>query len=921
MQYKWKLSCWALLISSSFVQNANADVGGESNFCRNFILDENKKTGTKIRTSMFYNENLESTEAEVEKPKQCIRIKAFGKDGTVSTPHETVTIESSSLNLLGNIGYHIESYQHKDGNELKIVRKYTEEIPADSENSDRVSYKNGILTISGKDPVIAQLTNNSTVYFNEVRNNDRFYVYDKLDKNSKPEGKPGVIGYTKVGQGGKIYIFGGGISKENIIEKGGTEVVQAFNGTKSISTGSTIKAGGEQSVQYGGAATDAIIEGGQQIVFGQDETKIIKSSAIGTKVYGEGDVFGQQSIYDYGTAIDTIIGKGGIQVISKEDEKAEVGGTAIRTTVSDDGRQYIVAGGTAIETTLKDNAVQAVFSGGRVSQLVINDNAQSWIHSGVDSKEGITVNNSGKLYLYAGINSDESENNTEVDKLVLNGTNTKLYLVSSEFDGKSSVIRNLSGDGSVIFISTDTNPDLISNDADSNQPRVYVRDSQEVDNSNSDESIISTSAPFHYSRLYVGSLSGRLNFLMNTSIAEGRGDSIYIRDGSGNHTISFSDTGAEITDPRSQTLNLIYDKSGGAHFSLVGSSGEKVSAIDGGTYMYDLHKKTNAGETTWYLGVETEYKEGVAYPDFVTSPSTDAILSMVVAPELVFHNELQHVRSGRKIANRDKKKNTALWTYAIGSKEHIATGRTNFKLDQTGVMLGIDWLGEFTSGNFYIGGFGGYDQARIAHDRGGISKMNIYSIGAYASYWHNSGWYVDGVLKYNHYQNNLRAVSTNGLAIQGDYKQWAVGTSVEAGYRFKTEQDLWVQPYAQLTWLRVEGKKIKLENNMIGETNPSISLRSEVGVSIGHELNLNTDVALTAYATAAWLRENVNNNHTTINEKNRFVTDLSGNAGKLGVGLNSLVNENLTLYAEANYLRGQKRKQSLQGVLGVRYSF
>ncbi len=108
---------------------------------------------------------------------------------------------------------------------------------------------------------------------------------------------------------------------------------------------------------------------------------------------------------------------------------------------------------------------------------------------------------------------------------------------------------------------------------------------------------------------------------------------------------------------------------------------------------------------------------------------------------------------------------------------------------------------------------------------------------------------------------------------------------------------------------------------MTANINPLTSLRSEIGLTAGHEFIVNADTSLTAYIMAAWLRENINNNHTTINNRHKFITDLSGNAGKLGIGVNSFVNDKLTLYAEARYLKGHKIKQSLQGILGLRYSF
>ncbi|WP_375651545.1 BafA family autotransporter [Bartonella sp. LB28NMGDW] len=315
-----------------------------------------------------------------------------------------------------------------------------------------------------------------------------------------------------------------------------------------------------------------------------------------------------------------------------------------------------------------------------------------------------------------------------------------------------------------------------------------------------------------------------------------------------------------------------------------------------------------------------QLRETLSVSHFLTTPSTDAVLSMSVAPAMVFHNEMQTVRAGRGILDKSKK-NAALWTYAIKSKESIATEHIDFKLDQTGIVLGINSLSEWENGEFYIGGFGSYDRARIAHARGGISGINTYGIGAYVTYLDHSGWYLDGILKYNHYQNTLKAVSTNGLGIEGSYRQWAVGTSFEAGYRLKTSKSSWLQPYGQFTWLQVEGKEIQLSNDMIGDMRPFTSLRSEVGISLGYEFGSRMDSSSLAYITAAWLREHKDDNHTLINQRHSFTTDLSGNAGKLGIGLSSLVSEKLKLYGEAHYVKGRKTKQSLQGILGVRYSF
>ncbi|SUV50455.1 Uncharacterised protein [Bartonella doshiae] len=117
------------------------------------------------------------------------------------------------------------------------------------------------------------------------------------------------------------------------------------------------------------------------------------------------------------------------------------------------------------------------------------------------------------------------------------------------------------------------------------------------------------------------------------------------------------------------------------------------------------------------LRVASQSSHEISVSDFLTTPSTDAILSISVTPGLIFHNELQTARVGRKILDRNKK-SSALWSYAIKSKESITTDHIDFKLEQTGVVFGISGLTEFTGGDLYIGGFGSYDQARVAHARG-----------------------------------------------------------------------------------------------------------------------------------------------------------------------------------------------------------
>nr|WP_244392216.1 BafA family autotransporter [Bartonella clarridgeiae] len=824
------------MISSSFVGVANANKNEIQSFCWSLDYSIN---GTY----------------EVEKTEKCKEFSKIRNDMTLPISNE------------------LNSFSVFD--DAMMDQNFTILKPDNNEEEENIAiFRKGQTTVIQDGAVLKNLMIDKDI---------RVYVGNGGEKDS-----PGKSIDNKVGNNGKLYIYAGGFSEGTKIENGGIETVQASIGKQGFSKNAVIYKGGQQKVESGGKVEGTQIYGGKQFVFGEGNVngQMTGSVANGTVIYGQDGKLGQQNIYEGGVAWNTKVMQGGVQNIY-QGNKGE-GGFAVDTEVFKNGKQRVFAGGTAITVTLHDNAVQEIYPDGYVYDLTINGNASSWVYAGAVLEGDAIVNDSGKFYLYAG----SEEHKSTIESFVLNGKDTKLFVVSAR-DTDSASIKNLSGKGSVHFTFDQIH-----------QAR--------------------------YSQLHVENLSGELgsiHFKFNTNIAENHGDYLLIEKGNGNHMISVVDSGAEIVNPFLRQLDLITDKSAGARFTLVDFSGANIKAVDGGTYMYGLkQRKDNSGQI-WYLAADRTDEIGSLVPTPTptptpsTTPSTDAMLSLAVAPELVFNNELQSLRVGRGILGRNKKNNT-LWTYGIKGQDRLATDHAHFRLDQTGIILGVDRLKELTNGDFYVGGFGSYDQARIAHARGGVSNIDSYSVGAYATYFDNQGWYLDSVLKYNYYKNNLKTISTNGLDIQGDYNQWAIGTSFEAGYHFEAAQDTWIQPYTQLTGICVEGREIQLSNKMTGDMKRSTTVRSAVGLSVGHKFNLNSDTHhLMTYMTAAWLRGYGDNNRTTINKQHKFTTDLSGDTGKLGIGLNSFFGENLSLYAETYYLKGQKVKQSLQGIVGLRYNF
>ncbi|WP_375661837.1 pertactin-like passenger domain-containing protein [Bartonella sp. OC16QHHD] len=412
-----------------------------------------------------------------------------------------------------------------------------------------------------------------------------------------------------VREGGKLYIDAASVSRDTTIEHGGIEVVQNL----SSSEYATVKKGGKQIVESGANAEGAQIHGGEQIIFGKGSLgsglsrKDKASSAYNTEIYAENGMLGLQSVYSGGMAVDTKVMKGGVQNldgkensnngfaedtdIEGEDFTINEGAFALSTELFKNGAQNILAGGNASEVTLYDRATQKIYDSGYVDNLTINHQAQSWVFAGAILDKDTNVNDFGNLYLYAG----NGEAVTEVDNLNLNGEDTKLYIIASEDNSKKPQVnvQNLTGSGRVIFTSLGTNK--------------------------------------HYSQLNIDDLSGSLHFNFNVNFAKHLSDYLVIKEsGSGYHTVSIIDSGGEVTPPSHKRFKLISDHSGNAYFTLANTFGEKIKAIDAGTYMYSLkHKKNESNGKTWYLDANYALDETNTslFSDFSLQPSAIASLS------------------------------------------------------------------------------------------------------------------------------------------------------------------------------------------------------------------------------------------------------------------------------------------------------
>lgn len=668
--------------------------------------------------------------------------------------------------------------------------------------------------------------------------------------------------------GGTVYVSNTGEaddpgqSENNIVNSGG----KLFIYLGGESTGTQVNDGGYEYVQQDGKSLNTVVNNGglQQL----DDKGFADNTLVNAGA--------RQYVVDDSKATNTIV-DGGQQYIFSQDAAATAG-IAEFNQIKNGGAQIISGGGQAINNELYDTSMQSIYSGSSATDTTLNDSAKSRLAAGAQLLGVTTVNQQSQVQLTAGSEDRlAADAGAYAENVILSGPDSSLQVITGDA-GNAVFAGSLSGQGQVWFV-----------------------------------------APVNagYSHLTIDNLSGSQTFHMNTAIAEQQGDYLTIHNGSGDHALNIQDSGAEITRPDESRLDLITDESSNAQFHLNALDGTNINAVDGGTYMYSLYQRDEQDGKIWYLAAQ---KDEPTVPDDKTTPSTDAVLSMAAAPQLIFNQELDNLRF-RRGELRDNQGDEGVWIRLTGDRTRAGTGHTHFQLNQAGFELGADKSVPLENGKLWLGVFTGYNDVKLDHQRGGESSIDSVTAGGYATWLSDNGWYLDGVLKYNHFNNELRAVSTNSSSIRGDYSQNAYGGSAEAGYSFDLPKAFWTEPYARLSYMRADGKFVHLNNNMQAKLDVQQSLQSELGLHVGKDFALNNQVSITPYATLAWQHEFISNNDVTINQRNTFDTDFSGDSLKAGGGLTVRFTQQIQAYAEIDYRKGDKTESPLHGNIGVRYNF
>lgn len=403
-----------------------------------------------------------------------------------------------------------------------------------------------------------------------------------------------------------------------------------------------------------------------------------------------------------------------------------------------------------------------------------------------------------------------------------------------------------------------------------------------------------------YQRLTVGELSGNGTFIMDADFSTGQTDFLDVTgSATGQHSLLVGSSGA---DPVAESqLHLVHTASGDAQFSLLNGP------VDLGAFSYELVQRGN----DWYLDGSRK----------IISPGTASVLALFNTSPTVWYGELTTLRSRMGEVRRDQGKSGA-WGRAYGNKFNVATATgSDYQQVQQGFSLGADGVLPFGDGQWLAGVMAGHSSSDLNLERGASAEVKSYYLGLYGTWLDAaSGYYFDGVVKLNRFDNSSDVTLSDGKRSKGDYNNLGLGVSAEFGRQFELDDGYFVAPYTQWSAVTIQGKDYHLDNGLQAQGDDTRSLLGKVGATAGRTFDLGQGRFAQPYLRLAYAHEFVNGNDVKVND-NRFDNDLSGSRGELGAGLAVSLNERLQLHADFDYSNGDHFKQPWGANVGVRYSW
>lgn len=327
-----------------------------------------------------------------------------------------------------------------------------------------------------------------------------------------------------------------------------------------------------------------------------------------------------------------------------------------------------------------------------------------------------------------------------------------------------------------------------------------------------------------------------------------------------------------------------------------------TGTTEGGLYQYDL---TQGADGNFYF-VKNTHK---------TSNASAVIQAMAAAPANVANLQADTLSARQDAVRLSENDEGGVWIQYFGGKQkHTTAGNASYDLDVNGVMLGGDTRFMTEDGSWLAG-------VAMSSAKGDMTTMQSkgdtegYSFHAYLSRQYNNGIFIDTAAQFGHYSNTADVRLMNGGGtIKADFNTNGFGAMVKGGYTWKDGNGLFIQPYAKLSALTLEGVDYQL-NGVDVHSDSYNSVQGEAGTRVGYDFAVG-NATVKPYLNLAALNEFSDGNNVRLGEES-VNTSIDGAAFRVGAGVQADITKNMGAYASLDYTKGDDIENPLQGVVGI----
>lgn len=264
------------------------------------------------------------------------------------------------------------------------------------------------------------------------------------------------------------------------------------------------------------------------------------------------------------------------------------------------------------------------------------------------------------------------------------------------------------------------------------------------------------------------------------------------------------------------------------------------------------------------------------------------------------------------------------WARGFTQKNKLSgLGGVNFSQNLYGGSFGYDHLYEPNGDDKWLFGFRAQvsraDQTIKGHYPGSGDNES-YGFSGYATWQNANGWYADGVLTWDHYEQDLRTRMLDGTPVTGSYHHYGLGASIEAGKTILFDNGTFVEPQVQLFYYWLKGTAFTTSNGMETDQHDADSLTGRAGIVIGKKWTFDDGRFVQPYVKAGVNHEFLGDQKATVNGEN-FTGSLRGTRAYYGAGIDWKVSDSVRLYGEFEREDGHHLSKPWSVSAGLRYEF